>query len=444
MVKLFRSGTWGTCALLLAALLACGQGGANSNQKNPGDQPGGVALGVGDIAVAPVGDFVLFERDDRLAVGWVNSGAIFDLPVTQPTKLAFSKQRARVYVGTDATNELVAVDVAEQQVAWRTSIEQAQTSVLRLAASATDQHVVAASKYRVQAFSAEGGEPAGSFEVSGGIVDVEILPDAKRVLVVEQHQWLNEAPSTRLLVFNLETQATVSLDVPNCADNIVVSGDGHYAFLAPTTCQKDPISVIDLSEGQEKFVKNLPGFGPVALAPDGVTAVGFLDRDNIDLSLFADPAQAPTDSAERYHLMLLDTSTLTYSFAASGDELPRFAITPNGNVLLVDSAYLVMDRLRLFDVPTKSFKEISGPTLHLNNFALSSDSKHAYVLEHALFDLDIPAASSSQIELPFVPLNLNISADDQLLFLRKTSSEICIFELATRTCQREFVSLTPG
>ncbi len=79
-------------AAVVAALLAC-KGGANQNQKGVGDQPGGVALGLGDIAVAPVGDYVLFKRGDELATGNLTTGAIDTLPVQKPSRLAFSKQR---------------------------------------------------------------------------------------------------------------------------------------------------------------------------------------------------------------------------------------------------------------------------------------------------------------------------------------------------------------
>lgn len=436
--------TLGGGALVLAALLACAQGGANANQKQPGNQPGGVALGVGDIAVSPVGGYVLFERDDRLAVGWVGTGAIEDLPVEEPTRLAFSEQRNVVYVATEATSELLAVDVSAKQVLWRQPIDDASTSTLKLSGSKSDQHVVAASASRVWTFDAQTGETAGSFTVDRPIVDVEILPDSKRVLVVEQHEWSGDAPSTELTLFDLETKLTATLDVPNCSSDIVVSKQGQHAFLAPTICTQDPISVIELTPGSEKFVRNLPGFGPVALAPDGVTAVGFVDRDNLDLPLFDDPSQAPVDAEERYHLMLLDTTTLKFELASAGDDLPRFAITPNGNVLLVDSSWGFSERTRLFDVASKSFREIEGPAFELNHFALSSDSKHAYVLHGNLLDVNIDGAAASTIELPFQPENLNISADDQLLFLRKSESEICIFDLKQRICGRAFVSVTPG
>src|SRR4051812_33035076 len=67
---------------VLGVLLACSNdGGANAGQHSPGDQPGGVALGLGDIAVAPSDEFVLFQRDDRLGVGSTATGDVTSLPV---------------------------------------------------------------------------------------------------------------------------------------------------------------------------------------------------------------------------------------------------------------------------------------------------------------------------------------------------------------------------
>ena len=86
--------------------------------------------------------------------------------------------------------------------------------------------------------------------------------------------------------------------------------------------------------GDEKFVRNLPGFGPVALGPDGTMAVGFLDMKIIDVELFDDPNDVPSDPT-RYQLMVIDTESLSYDFYAYGNNPPRYAMTPDGNVLLV-------------------------------------------------------------------------------------------------------------
>lgn len=426
-------------AAVVAALLAC-KGGANQNQKGVGDQPGGVALGLGDIAVAPVGDYVLFKRGDELATGNLTTGAIDTLPVQKPSRLAFSKQRPFVYVGTEATSEILAVDMEARKVGWRQGVPSAYTSVLRLMSSKDDRFVVSAQGQEVQVFDATSGAPKGSFAFEGALIDVQVFPDSKRALAVELHEWSGDAPSTRVTVLDLETSARRTLTVPNCADRVAISADSKRALLAPTTCQKDPVSVIDLSEGAKKFERNLPGFGPVALSPDGTTAVAFLDRDSIDLTLFDDPKLAPTNAAERYHLMLIDTGNLSYEFVAAGDELPRFAITPDGNVLLVDTAW-TDDAARLLDVPSRTFKPIAGPKVRLDNFVLTKDSSHAFVLQGSVYDLDIGSAISSMVGTSFTPKNINISADDKALFLRVDDDEICMFDLATRSCARSFVAV---
>jgi hypothetical protein len=146
----------------------------------------------------------------------------------------------------------------------------------------------------------------------------------------------------------------------------------------------------------------------------------------------------PGPDTARYQLMLIDTGTLHYDFAEVGDALPRFAVTPDGNVLLVDSSW-TGDTARLFDVPSRSFRPLSGPVVKLDNFAMSSDSEHAYVLQNDVFDLDIAAAKASHFGLDFTPENINISADDRYLFLRRNDSEICIYDIAARTCRQRFL-----
>lgn len=427
------------CALpVVAALLACGGGGANMNQKGVGNQPGGVQLGIGDIAVAPVGNYVVFTRNNKLAVGWVATGQVQALPVDSPSRLAFSYQRGVVYVGSASTNEVDAVNVKTRTLLWHSPVDDASTDGLRLEASRDDHFVVASSSYGIQVFDAQTGQERLSQNFDRGVADVEILPDSARVLVEEKEIWQSETPETRISLIGMGTGVTTTINVPNCASQVVVSADGKRAFVAPTTCNKDPVSVVDLSPGSEGFDKNLPGFGPVARAPRGNIAVAFYDRDQADPSLFADPSKMPGPNTARYQLMLIDTGTLKYDFAPVGDNLPRFAVTPDGNVLLVDSTWSG-DTTRIFDVQSRSFRTLSGPVVRLDNFAMSSDSKHAYVLQNDVFDLDIDAATDSHLGLDFTPENINISADNQYLFLRKSDSEICIYDIAARACKQRFI-----
>jgi hypothetical protein len=439
-MRVSRWETAGAAAVVCAALLACVEGGANSNQKGVGDQPGGVKLGTGDFAVAPVGDYVIFDRDDTLAVGHVDTGAIETLPLTSPTRLAFSKKRPVVYVGTNATNEIVAVDVDQKKALWHRGVIDAGVDTLRIESSRDDRFVLAGSSEAVEVLDAATGALVTQVALDRGLVDAEILGDSKRALFVEQHQWDGEVPHTRVTVLNLETLGKTQIDVPNCADDIVVSADGTRAFLAPTTCSHDPVSIIDLSAGNEHYQKNRPGFGPVAMSPDGTTAVAFVDRTQADTSLFDDPAQVPDSSTPVYHIMLIDSVSLKYELVPYANVLPRFAVTPDGNVLLVDSGHMDGAPARLLDVPSRSFRDIQGPEVVLDDFVLTSDSRHAYALNVALADLDIENATSSLVDPGFTPKNLNISADDQALFLRRSDSEICVFDLAQRYCKRSFVT----
>src|SRR4026209_216883 len=93
---------------VLIALLACGDGGQNDNQRGVGNEPGGVKLGIGDLAAAPQGGYMIFSGADQLAVAGPDSGSVDSLPVKAPTRLVFSKMRPAVYVGSlDGGSKLV-------------------------------------------------------------------------------------------------------------------------------------------------------------------------------------------------------------------------------------------------------------------------------------------------------------------------------------------------
>jgi len=281
------------------------------------------------------------------------------------------------------------------------------------------------------------------------IVDLAVLPDDQRAVAVLAHRWAGDAASTNLEVISLDAGTATAVFVPNCSDKIGISNDGHYGFIAPTTClvpttgrSKDPISVVDLTAGHETFVENLPGFGPVAMSPVGNRLVGFFDRTEATAQALQDPTQMPGPDTPRYHLMLVDQTTLHYEFVPVGDNLPRFAVTPDGNVLMVDAVSTPDDLpARLFDVPTHTWKYIDGAPLFLDDFVISSDSTHAYAIEthfySGLYDLDIGGSRSTALPLPFLPTAINIAPDDSAQFLRKNDSVVCVYSLATSECTTE-------
>jgi hypothetical protein len=202
-------------------------------------------------------------------------------------------------------------------------------------------------------------------------------------LVTMAHAWKDNRVSTKVSFIDLESGHKHTITVPNCSDEVAVTPDERFAFLAPTTCRRDPVSVIDLDD--ERWMGNLPGFGPVAVAPRGNVAIAFLDRDNIDADLFDDPEQIPSVSDVRYHVMFIDTVTLEFETLAIGDTLPRYALTPAGNLVLVDSASWYEDgKLRLLNTATKEIHTVSGPDVRLDQFVITSDSLRVFQMKRHL------------------------------------------------------------
>jgi WD40 repeat protein len=421
----------------------CGPGGANTNQHGVGDQPGGVQLQAGEIAVAPSGDYVIFQGKDHLAVGFPETGKVEELPLDKPTTLAFSKKRDVVYVSSSVDGSVHAIDVLSKKELWATKATEAETDYVRLESSNDDGRVLVAGIGNLTLLDAQTGAKVAEQTVDQFIIDVKILPDSGRALVVLNQTWSADAtplPTTRVEVMAMADGKTHEFTVPNCASALALTPDGKKAFLSPSSCKRDPVSLLDLGAGSEAWVKNLPGFGPLVIGPDGATAVAFLDVQNLDESLFDDPKQIPPHAKTdpRYYIMTLDTAALSYDFTVVGDALPRYALTPDGQVLLVDSTGDVDATLRLFDTKTRTFRDVKGPGIKLDNFVISSDARHVYALAPELVDIDIPASLASPVLVPFVPTNLNISPDDQTLFLRHSLTEICVFSIEKKECRATF------
>src|SRR6185437_2093068 len=116
--------------------------------------------------------------------------------------------------------------------------------------------------------------------------------------------------------------------VPNCTAPIEVLPDASRALLSPTFCEEgkastskdqwtnpDPVSIIDLPADGPHFLKNLPGFGPVAMTPDKTRAVAYLDMQRIDESMFEDKSKIPSKTGPRYHIMTIDPKSLAYELS---------------------------------------------------------------------------------------------------------------------------------
>lgn len=115
---------------------------------------------------------------------------------------------------------------------------------------------------------------------------------------------------------------------------MIVSPDGNYI-----AAQRNQTSVVvNLKARLEpNFIKNLPGFGPVALDAGATRLIAYLDTQRMDPSMFDDPSQVPSLSGPRYYILVIDPTALSYTLAPIGDDLPRFALSRDGHTLLVDA-----------------------------------------------------------------------------------------------------------
>ncbi len=386
---------------------------------------------------------MIFEGEGRLSVGWPASGHVEELPILKPTKLAFSKKRDVVFVGSNEDFKLHAIDVKTKKELWASPLDGPATAAFRIESSDDDTRVITAGLTHLTLHDAATGESVAEQDFEQSIVDIALPSSGARALVVTQETWSTDAtplPSSKVAVIALGDGKTSAFEVPNCASRLAVTPDGTRAFLSPTFCAKDPVSLLDLTPGAEAWVKNLPGFGPLAMGQDGASAIAFLDAHNVDEALFDDPTLIPPHGMTdpRYYIMTLDTKSLAYQFTAVGDTLPRYALTPDGNVLLVDAVATQEVPLRLFDTKAHTFREVAGTNLRLDNFVISSDALHVYALWSGLVDIDVQASIAQPIPLPFTPLNINIAPDNQTLFLRSSPSDVCVFSLKARECGTTF------
>ncbi len=455
IARLTRSKPLRSRALLLTVIFtglsAAGcelEGGLNDNQITPGNNQDGVDLKYGEIAIDPTGDFFISKTGDCLLHGELDRSTACTLPgISRPERLAFGG-RGEIFVTTTSRGgKIVAYDVANRQVLWKLDADvdpySEFGSLPRLEVSEDGRYLIAAQRTNVKIIDAVRGEVVRKDIFDRSIVDVDLHPDGDRVIVTLNHEWEGRVPTTKIAVISRAAGTVQTIEAPNCSDELIVAPDGKTVFLAPTTCtppesseSHDPVSVIDLEKGE--FVRNLPGFGPVAIAPDGSTLVAFMDMEALDESLFGELGEIPPATSSRYRLMFIRFADLKFESVEVGEQLPRYALTPDGRMLLVDSDTWFEDgRVRILNMDNKVISPVAGPDVRLESFVLTSDSKRALLLDSGLYELSIDAALVESIGLLFTPRNLNITPDDKRLLLRESDSRLWVYDVETRSVTHE-------
>ncbi len=404
------------------------EGGANTNDRSEGGNDG-AALLTGSMVLSPPSRAAAGEEPAaRGTYGLMQRNTVsvlVDFEKETAQELDFMVGRWVFSPVEDIAfavieGDLVALELPSLEELWRAPSATGSIGFVRV--SEDGRSLVTADGSEGRVLDSATGDVRGTVAI-GSPEDVAFLPDGKHALVVGQTTWLDHAPSTPVVRVDLDTGETVSIDVPNCAAPIALLNAGDRALLSPTFCEEgvqstgdnpwtnpDPVSIIDLESEGPRFVKNLPGFGPVALSEDGERAVAYLDMERIDRTMFDDPEQIPDAAGPRYHVMVIEPSTLEFSLTPIGDALPRFAMTSDGKSLLVDASVAVrrekvevnaevtLDSNGLhgslevqvfakdapfgaFDLETLEYSPFSGPAANLDRFVMPKNGGDVYTLK---------------------------------------------------------------
>jgi hypothetical protein len=424
--------------LLMAGpmLVSCTiEGGWNQNQQQPGNNDDGVDVGMGKIAVDPNGRYFVSRRGEHLMYGDLESGeSKILLGVEYPERLAFANTSRSLFLTSSPDAPIIRYDLDADRVVWRVTpkIDNRLQVSPRLHITDDDRFLLLTYLQGIVVLDASTGVTARIPVFRLPVRDVDILPGQPIALVTLENEWDRDDPSTTVVLVSLTDGTDEEITVPNCSDETVLTPDGRYAFLAPTVCgssrvSKDPVSVIDLRT--RSFVRNLPGFGPVAMAQDGTTAVAFMDAENLDMTLFREGDPVPTTRYSRYHIMLIDTQTLRFRTAKLGDELPRYALTPDGKMLLIDYAHVYVNcYVRILDIASLKVRTVAGYNIRLDEFVITSDSTRVFLIDSGFYKITIELAAVDNIPVDFFPTGINITPNDRFVLLGESGGKVHAYD----------------
>jgi hypothetical protein len=413
------------------------------------------------MVVSPDGKFVVAQRNQTSVLLDVEAKSARELS-EQVDRFVFAKQGDRGVAVLHDSATVVAYDLPTASELWRAAPFSPGTSATLARLSDDDRILLLGDDARVFAFDAERGELAGTVDVGTTPTELSFVPGTSHALVAGSTRWSNHQPATDLVDVDLATLSSARITLPNCEAPIVVLPDASRALVSPTFCDEgqtsspsagwtnpDPVSVIDLLPDGPHFLKNLPGFGPVALDPSGQRAVAYLDVQRMDETMFDDKSQVPSRDGPRYHILMLDPRSLSFELAPIGNVLPRFAMEKSGGALLVDatvqqirgeaSVRATLDssgRLAVdvhafgtssslfgsFDLETRSYAPFAGPAASLDRFVQMGDATRVFTLKATadglggdLYRIDLDAKTATSLGTSLRDIGLLADAETMVL-----------------------------
>jgi hypothetical protein len=416
------------------------------------------------MVVSPDGKYALMQRNQTSVLLDVDARVARELP-EQVERFVFAKSGGRGIAVLPNRTGVVSYELASMTARWRTVPAFMSTGGAMLARLSDDgKHLVLGDVGRVLVLDGDTGEVRGSVPLDSDPQELTFVPGSSHALIVGTTRWTDHKPTTSIADVELSSLETKSIGIPNCTAPVDVLPDASRALLSPTFCEEnvasttkqtwtnpDPVSVIDLGKDGPTFLKNLPGFGPVALDPDAHRAVAYLDVQRMDPSMFDDKAKVPDVSGKRYHIMTIDPKTLAFDLTPVGDVLPRFALAKNGKGLLVDAtvqqfrgeatAKATIDGsghftvkvevfgktdslFGVFDLDARAYVPFSGPAAALDRFVQMGDADRVFTLKTRLdgsggdlYRIDIGAKTATSLDKSL--RDIGLLADGKTLLLRE-------------------------
>lgn len=275
-----------------------------------------------------------------------------------------------------------------------------------------------------------------SLDLPMAVRDIDFSPLSDELLFTYS-KWFGQTPVATVQFYDLASRKVVSkVDFQNCADELVIAAEKGLALLSPTTCSKDPISIIDLKT--RSFVKTLPGFGPVVVARDGATAIGFTRKQDMEQQWSY--SEQKTD----FGLIVVDLATTDWKVMDHGDVAPAYTVSPDGRFL-----YLFHDtledqtddlgkttvvhhytKLQQLDLENFAQTEIAADGMGLERFVWTDDGTQMYFLSGGkLFRIESGVPKANEIPLAFEPELMNIRPQGDFLVLGEWDAPV--FHLVT-------------
>jgi len=389
-----------TMVLIMTLILLAGcfetEGGKNTNEEKPGNREGGnIAL---NLSLSPDGRFIVrgkrtlsFDIDYR-TYEYDFLLRILDTQTGKTAKISFVTKKDIEYRMVFGKNENIYMVTDEKAIS---EFDLATGRMIK------KWDVPAAGKMELDRNDTllatwKGGYVSVIDTVSNQIhwkiynktvTDVKWLPLSKELAIV----YPESSSSTKVIIAENKLNEVKRISVPNCSSTLEISPDGSVGMIAPQSCTIDPVSIIDLEK--HTFVKNVPGFGPVAFSPDGKYAVAFGRQEDLE-------REAGIITQTSYSILFIDMKKFSFEVMELGGEIPVYTVTPDGELVLIYGGRSgdYYSGILAINVDSRELRYTTGNSVELTEFVMTPDSRHVFLIDDDLFYL-LETATLEVIEI---------------------------------------------